>query len=199
MATTPHVSRRSFLSTASVALVGSAAAVAPALSKAATVSTADDQALIELWPRYQAAEAHYATLLDRANTLGKAAIDAVPKSGLKREDFLTWSEAEQEVYHDRREELYIKSWDESGANNAVEAQDRFYENVLAPMEKIIRDTAPVTLAGIAIKAAYLLDYGDLDILNTDEPDELDYHEEVLHEFIQQLADLVPAGKSGGRA
>ena len=87
MTTTPHVSRRSFLSTASLALVGSAAAAAPALGKAASVGTTDDQALIELWPRYQAAEAHYATLLDRANTLGKAAIDAVPKSGIKRDDF----------------------------------------------------------------------------------------------------------------
>jgi hypothetical protein len=54
---------------------------------------------------------------------------------------------------------------------------------------IIRNTVPSTLEGVAIKAAYLLEYERHEIFQTDRPQDLNWDERGLRLFIEQLAAL----------
>ncbi|PVE20610.1 hypothetical protein DC522_31360 [Microvirga sp. KLBC 81] len=55
---------------------------------------------------------------------------------------------------------------------ALEEQDRFLITVAGPLAEIIRNTAPITMKGAAIKAAYPLEYQQREMFWTDRPEDL---------------------------
>jgi hypothetical protein len=180
------VSRRSVF-TAAAALAGTALGAAP-LAVAKAAATEDDALLIDAWAKYQAAMDHNRALNEKMEPLYQAARAALPPH-MEKEKFLSLTEAEREAYDEQRICEYERAWDETGLTAAEREQQHFLDMVVDPLEAAIINTVPTTMKGVAIKAAYLLKYGRIDLLDTDRPEDLDYKEGTLHKLVHQLAAL----------
>lgn len=169
------VSRRSFLTTVSALLVGtagplglSALAAAPAIA-----GPSGDAVLIEAWSKFQEAMTHNDLLNEQIKPLSDAALESIPPH-MEREQFLSLTKEEQQTYRDQRSHLYVEAFDKHGVTAALKEQDHFLETVADPLAETIRNTTPTSVKGVAIKTAYLRDYTP---------------REDLWGFIDQLADL----------
>jgi hypothetical protein len=179
------LSRRALLAISATALAGTAVSIAAA---AAPADAGGDEILMETWAKYQAAEAHNDTLEEKIHPLFEAALAALPPH-MERAEFERLTEEEHEGYRRQRTQEFKEAFDKHGVTTAQREQQHFLDTVLFPLERTMIDTAPTTLKGVSIKAAYLLDHAQLRILDTDRPEDLDFNEQALRKFIEQLADL----------
>jgi hypothetical protein len=175
------VSRRSFLTTAFVALAGTAGSSGLAASPA-LAGTGGDAVLIDAWAKHQEAWAHMLALSKRSEPMFKAALASLPehpfevamaaKEVPEGMNWQTLSHEERMIWEDIRGQQYQEAFDKYGVTAVQKEQDRFLETVVDPLAETIRNMAPTTVKGVAIKTAYLRDH---------EPDE------ALWDFIDQLA------------
>jgi hypothetical protein len=134
--------------------------------------------------------AHNDALNEKIEPLYQAAPASLPPH-LEREEFLRLSEEEQQAYRQERMHLYGEAFDKHGVTALQEEQDHFLTTVADPLAAIIRDTVPSTLEGVAVKAAYLLKFEEHKIFQTDRPQDLDWEEQGLRLFVEQMAALSP--------
>jgi hypothetical protein len=147
-----------------------------------------DAALIKVWPKFQEAMAENAALNMQIEPCSEAAIASLPEQ-MPRAEFLKLTEEEQEAQRRYRNDILLQAWKCHGVTALLEEQGRLWDEVIHPLEALIRNTTPTTLQGAAIKAAYLLEYSHVRTLEAEDTTDLDYGEEGLRLFIEQLAGI----------
>jgi hypothetical protein len=185
------MSRRAALAISAAALAGTAVPLPSAIAAAPKAAGAEgDAILIDAWAKYQRAMAHNAALNEKIEPLYQEALASLPPH-LEQEEFLRLSEEEQQAYQDLRYQQYGETFDKHPVTALQRERDHFLETVADPLAVLIRDTVPVTLEGAAVKAAYLIKFERNEIFRTDRPQDLDWDEQGLRLFVEQLAALSP--------
>ena len=181
------------------AVVAGSLASAAVLPFPAAAATDGDATLMNAWAKFQEAMAHNRALNEQMDPLVGAAMASLPEHPLEvalaagehpaGTTFQDLSEEEQMAYEDIRGEQYQEAWDKHGVTSLQKEQDRFLEEVVWPLAETIRNTAPTTIQGAAIKARYLLENENSPILGTKDINKLDLSEAALRLLIEQLAVL----------
>jgi hypothetical protein len=177
------------LAISAAALAGTAVSLPSAVAAAPKAAGAEaDAILIDAWAKYRTAMAHSTAIDDKIEPLYQDALASLPPH-LEQEEFLRLSEEAQLAYRKERMHLYEETFTRHGVTALQEEQDDFVDSVADPLAALIRNTVPSTLEGVAIKAAYLMKFEQHELFETDRPQDLNWREQGLRLFLEQLAAL----------